>query len=132
MTRFTRPIPFALTLILVTGLTSPADAAVRSDLVGTWELTSVSELGTTVRSLVVPEKGSATLDEASIKDLVIDDNEITFSVVITVANERYPLDFEGTYDKTVIVGEFLMGGQVVALVDVARVKTGGEGCGIIE
>lgn len=124
MMRVTRPIPFALTLILLTGLTSAVDAAARSDLVGTWELTSVSELGTTVRPLVVPEKGSATLGKDPIEDLAIDDNEITFSVVLTVENESYPLDFEGTYDETVIVGEFLMDGQVVALVDVARVKTG--------
>lgn len=124
MARFIRPIPFVLTLILVASVTSVADAAVRNDLVGTWELTSVSQLGKFVRSLVVPEKGSATLDEVPIKDLVIDDNEITFSVVLSVAKESYPLDFEGTYDETVIVGEFLMGGQVVALVDMARVKTG--------
>ena len=124
MTRFTRPIPFALTLVLVTGLTSAADAAERSDLVGTWELTSVSELGTNVRPFVVPEKGTPSLGEAPIEDLVIDDNEITFSVVLTVENEIFPLDFEGTYDETVIVGEFLMDGQVVALVDVVRVKTG--------
>lgn len=77
-----------------------------------------------MRSLVVPEKGPATLGKDPIKDLVIDDNEITFSVVLSVAKESYPLDFEGTYDETVIVGEFLMGGQVVALVDMARVKTG--------
>ncbi len=124
MTRFTGPISSALTLILIAGLTLAADAALRSDLVGTWELTSRSEMGTTVRPLVVPEKGTPTLGEDPIKDLVIDDNELTFSVVLTGANESYPLDFEGTYDETVIVGEFLMGGQVVALVDVARVKTG--------
>ena len=120
MTRFIRPIPFALTLLLVTGL---ASAAERSDLVGTWEFTSVSQLGTTVRPFVVPKKGTPTLGGAPIEDLVIDDNEITFSVVLVGETETYSLDFEGTYDETVIVGEFLMNGQVVALVDAVRVKT---------
>ena len=115
MTRFIRPIPFVLTLILVAGLTLAAAAAVRNDLVGTWELTSVSQLGKFVRSLVVPEKGSATLDEVPIKDLVIDDNEITFSVVLTAGGGVYPLSFEGTYDETVIVGEFLMSAQKISI-----------------
>ena len=73
MTRFIRLIPFALSLVLATGLTSAAE---RSDLVGTWEFTSVSQLGTTVRPFVVPKKGTPTLGGAPIEDLVIDDNEI--------------------------------------------------------
>ena len=76
-----------------------------------------------MRPFVVPKKGTPTLGEAPIEDLVIDDNEITFSVVLVGETETYSLDFEGTYDETVIVGEFLMNGQVVALVDAVRVKT---------
>lgn len=96
----------------------------RGGIVGTWEVTSESQLGTRKRTLIVKEDLSATLkgesDEYAVSDLKVENGKVTFKWTLKEQGNDIPLEFEGTITGRNLKGVYKMDGQEAA--QVAGVK----------
>jgi hypothetical protein len=81
---------------------------------GTWEITSDSQLGELVRTLIVKPDGTGTYNDFAITDFTLDGNAVSFSVTIDVQGQEMPLDLEGTYEGKEFTGNFNADGSAVA------------------
>jgi hypothetical protein len=81
---------------------------------GTWEITSDSQLGELVRTLIVKADGTGTYNDFEITDFSLDGKAVSFSVSIDVQGQEMPLDCEGTYEGKTFTGNFNADGNSVA------------------
>lgn len=99
-------------------------------IVGTWDVTSESELGTLQRTLVVNPSLSGVYksDEAEwpISNVAQSGNDVTFDVTVNVQGQELPLTFEGVIDGDILAGELKseLGNGVVTA---KRASGGGDG-----
>jgi len=98
----------------------------RGEIVGTWEFVSQFGDEATQYTFVVPQDGDATFDNEPVKDLEFEENFVAFTFTLGEKGKRAELQFEGTLDDDVIVGEFLFSNSVVALVDGKRITARAE------
>jgi peptidyl-prolyl cis-trans isomerase A (cyclophilin A) len=109
--------------------TAAADATARkkpvSPLVGTWDVTSNSQLGELKRKLVVHAdlSGSYESEDAKwpIENLALDGDAVSFAVTVSIQGQELPLDFAGTLSGTKIVGTYSVEG-LGEVSDVTAVK----------
>jgi hypothetical protein len=78
--------------------------------VGTWKVTSVSQLGSLERTLVVNADGTGTYStgDASypLANVAMDGNHLRFDVTVSAQGQELPLHFEGDVDGDKIAGKF--------------------------
>ncbi len=79
-------------------------------LAGSWDITSVSQLGTLKRKLVVAADGSGTYESEEakwpIRDLKVEGADVSFSVTVNAQGQELPLDFKGKIDGKSLKGGF--------------------------
>jgi hypothetical protein len=91
-------------------------------IVGTWTLTSDSELGVMEFPFVVKEDMTATYSTFPVVDLKHEGDAVTFGVTVEVEGTEYPLSFEGAFENpNTVKGDFIMDGGPVADVVIARI-----------
>ena len=115
---------YMLLSILITALAgfsaSDVSAEHSGEIVGTWEFVGQFGDETSKYTFMVPKDGDATFDNEPVKDLEFEENFVAFTFTFGEKGKRVALQFEGTLDDDVIVGEFLYANSVVALVDGKR------------
>jgi hypothetical protein len=78
--------------------------------VGTWKVTSVSQLGSLERTLVVNADGTGTYStgDASypLANVAMEGNHLRFDVTVSAQGQELPLHFEGDVDGDAIAGKF--------------------------
>ncbi len=78
---------------------------------GKWEITSESRRGTRKRTLTLNEDMTGTYQmrdrEVPIKDLKIDQQQITFKLDMNFGERSFTMDFKGKFDGDTIDGEFI-------------------------
>jgi len=91
-------------------------------LAGTWEFVTQFGDEPTKYTFIAPKGGDPTFDNEPVKDLKFEENFVAFTFTLGEKGKRAELQFEGTLDDDVIVGEFLFANSVVALVDGKRLS----------
>lgn len=90
--------------------TPAAPSAAKAGIVGSWDVTSESQLGTLKRKLVVKDDmtGTYELDEGKfpIKNLKQNGSEVTYSVTIEVQGNQLALDFKGKVEGDNLTGDY--------------------------
>jgi hypothetical protein len=102
--------------------TSAAPATGKGAAVGTWKVTSVSQLGSLERTLVVNADGTGTYSTADasypLSNVAMDGNHLRFDVTVSAQGQELPLHFEGDVDGDAISGKFssdAAGGEVATV-----------------
>lgn len=92
------------------------------ELIGTWEF--ITHFGDEPQKFIfiVPEDGDMTFDDRPVTDWEFEENFVAFTFTLESKGDRVPLQFEGTLDDDVIVGEFLFSNSVASLVDAKRIS----------
>ncbi len=109
-------------------------------LLGSWETTTVSELGTLEATMefTVAISGTYIGDGAEFEmtDIALDGDKVTFKMVAEMDGTELPLTFEGKIDGTSLTGEFIsdLGNGQVTATKVGGAAGGDEGAirGIID
>ncbi len=93
-------------------------------IVGEWDLTTESQMGTFERKMVInPDltgKYIGDIGEFDVQNLKVDGSQVTFLVNLEFQGEELPLEFEGTLDGASLTGEFMMQGSPAADVEGKR------------
>ena len=95
----------------------------KPSLQGTWELTSVSQLGEIKRQLVIAADMSGVYGDdikRPIQNLKLDGDKVTFDVSIAIQDQEMALSFAGKIENEKITGKYTIAGNEVA--DVTAVK----------
>jgi hypothetical protein len=92
------------------------------NIVGDWVLTSDSELGVISLPLTINEDLSGTYSEFDIENAAFEGSTLTFDVTVSIDGTEIPLNFDGDLDGGSIEGVFMVEGQQVAEVVIARVE----------
>ena len=97
----------------------------KSPLQGTWELTSVSQMGEIKRNLVVAADLSGVYEGDGVKwpiqNLKLDGDKVTFDVTISIQDQELALSFAGKLENNKITGKYSIGGMG-EVADVTGVK----------
>lgn len=114
------------------GGAEPATPAGESKgIVGTWNITSESQLGTLKRKLIVKPDMTASYESEDakfpVKNLKVAEDDVTFDVTVSAQGQDLPLAFKGKLDGDKLKGNYLMDGQEVATVTGDREKAGPAG-----
>jgi len=85
--------------------------AASSALVGTWELTTVSQQGTRTNTLKIKDDMTGTYtardNEMPITDLSVEGDQVSFKVTMKFNEQEFPMEFKGKLDGTALKGEFI-------------------------
>lgn len=98
--------------VTITKVVNPAAA-----LFGTWKVTTTTQAGDQQRVLVINEDLTGTYEtdaKAPIRDLVVENGQVTFSVTVQRQGFELPLDFKGKLEEGVLQGIFEIQGREVA------------------
>ena len=80
----------------------------KSEVVGTWELTSESSRGTRTRTLTIKEDFTGIYKgrnrETPVTDLKLEGDQLSFSVKMKWQDREFTMDFNGTVDGDSIKG----------------------------
>ncbi|HUP22195.1 MAG TPA: hypothetical protein VNB06_04570 [Thermoanaerobaculia bacterium] len=78
--------------------------------VGEWKVTSVSQLGSLERTLVVSGDGTGIYSTGDatypLRNVVMEGNHLAFDVTVSAQGQELPLHFEGDVDGDAIAGKF--------------------------
>lgn len=81
-----------------------------STIVGTWEFTRKTSRGTRTSTLKINEDMTGTYafrnSRVTISDLVIEGNQVSFKIDVTVNNRNFRMDFKGNLDGDILQGVF--------------------------
>lgn len=92
------------------------------EIFGDWVLTSDSELGVISLPFTLNEDMSGTYSEFDVENAAFEGGTLTFDVTVSIEGTEIPLNFDGDFDGDGFEGAFLMQGQQVASVVIARVS----------
>jgi hypothetical protein len=122
----------AIVALLVAALAAvPVEAAAQSPAaggagdgaaVGEWKVTSVSQLGSLERTLVINADGTGSYETPEAKyplrNVVMEGNHLAFDVTVSAQGQELPLHFEGDVNGDEIAGKFSndqAGGEVATV-----------------
>jgi len=95
-----------------TAQTAPGAKAVPTGLVGTWEMTTTSQDGTSrTNTLKISADMTGTYTgrggDTPIKDLKVDGNQVTFKYTRSFNDQEFTMEFKGKLEGTTLNGEFI-------------------------
>jgi hypothetical protein len=81
-----------------------------SSIVGTWKFTRKTSRGTRTSTLKINEDMTGTYafrnSRVTISDLVIEGNQVSFKIDVTVNDRNFRMDFKGNLDGDILKGVF--------------------------
>ncbi|MFC1782459.1 hypothetical protein ACFL02_02610 [Planctomycetota bacterium] len=106
-------IPFKGKRVIKEKPAAVAVAPPASPLVGAWELTTESQRGAQISTLVVKEDMTGTYtmrdNEIAVQDLKVEGDQVSFKVVMSFGEREFTREFKGKLEGTTLNGEFVTG-----------------------
>jgi hypothetical protein len=95
----------------IVGKKIEAAPAVASSIVGTWEMTSESPMGTRTNTLKIKDDMTGTYSfrdtETPISDLKVEGDQVSFKVTMTFNDQEFTREFKGKLSGNTLTGEFI-------------------------